>query len=291
MVLTELFVFTFPRPVLGLCRWVVVQPATSVLRSHACSAVLLWGDLAHCLPECPAFADLRAEWCNQVSVSLDSSMFWARHSWIFNPRCSLNPMTYILAHVSFVGQMCERFVALQLFFSPSWAPRCRPMFTLLGALQSLAGEHSPVSCRAPLCSFIVDLVPRQLSLRGSPGSTLLFSQFPSASSSLSQCSRGCEALVSSRLCQVEFSSCFQHCEIHLTHPWCRQGFVCVCPVKGDLVVWARRLGISGEISVDETNRRNARRSTQRQRPIVSGLDKNAEVWRTPSARNLARRNM
>ena len=112
----------------------------------------------------------------------------------------------------------------------------------------LAGEHSPVSCRAPLfaalpqrgsqlsavtsfCfagppafplglrSFIVDLVPQQRSfLRG-----LLYacSQFPSASSSLSQCSLGCEAVVSSRLCQVECSSCFQHREIHLTHPWCR----------------------------------------------------------------------
>ena len=53
------------------------------------------------------------------------------------------------------------------------------------------------------------------------GSYFALSQFPSASSSLSQCSLGSEALVSSRLCQVEFSSCFQYREIHLTHPWCR----------------------------------------------------------------------
>ena len=87
---------------------VVVQPATSVLRSHVCSAVLLWA----IWPFGPAFGDLRAEWCDQVSVSLDSAMFWVRHSWIFNPRCSLNSMTHILAHVSFVGQVCERFLAL-----------------------------------------------------------------------------------------------------------------------------------------------------------------------------------
>ena len=31
-----------------------------------------------------------------------------------------------------------------------------------------------------------------------------------------QCSLGCGAVVSSRLCQVELSSCFQYCEIHLT---------------------------------------------------------------------------
>ena len=42
-----------------------------------------------------------------------------------------------------------------------------------------------------LRSFLVDLVPRQL--------VCAFSQFPSASSSLSPCSLGCEALVGSRL--------------------------------------------------------------------------------------------
>ena len=101
----------------GLCRWGhdpfpsgrAARHLGSSLLCVFCSSPL--GDLAHCLSEFPAFADLRAEWCNQVSVPSDSAAFWARHSWIFNPRCSLNSMTHILAPVSFVGQMCERFVA------------------------------------------------------------------------------------------------------------------------------------------------------------------------------------
>ena len=135
-------------------------------------------------------------------------------------------MTHILAHVSFVGQLCERFVALQLFFSPSGAPRCGSLPSVPprgGSAVSgspLSGEHSPVSCCAPLFAALPNGAP---TLRrdapfcfagplgapqfpcgsGSSATRVLlcaFSQFPSASSSLSPCSLGREALVSTRLC-------------------------------------------------------------------------------------------
>ena len=142
----------------GLCRWGhdpfpggrAARHLGSSLSCVFCSAPL--GDLANCLSECPAFADLRAEWCNQVSVPSDSVAFWARHSWIFNPRCSLNSMTHIFAHVSFVGQVCERFVALLV----------GPVLPFLACWSSNLPVWAPQFC----CGSGVSL-PRQLCLRGS----------------------------------------------------------------------------------------------------------------------------
>ena len=70
------------------------------------------GDLFHCLSECPAFSDLRDQWCRECSVHPDSVSFWVRHPWLFLPSSSLNSARLILAHVSFVGLVCERFVSL-----------------------------------------------------------------------------------------------------------------------------------------------------------------------------------
>ena len=70
------------------------------------------GDLFHCLSECPAFSDLRDKWRRHCSIHPDSVSFWARHPWLFLPSSSLNSVSSIRAHVSFVGQVCERFVLL-----------------------------------------------------------------------------------------------------------------------------------------------------------------------------------
>ena len=48
------------------------------------------GDLFHCLSECPAFSDLRDQWCRQCSIQTDSVCFWVRHPWLFLPSSSLN---------------------------------------------------------------------------------------------------------------------------------------------------------------------------------------------------------
>ena len=69
------------------------------------------GDLFHCLSECPAFSDLRTSGVVNV-LHPDSVSFWVRHPWLFLPSSSLNSARLILAHVSFVGLVCERFVSL-----------------------------------------------------------------------------------------------------------------------------------------------------------------------------------
>ena len=82
----------------SLCRAFCVRPPS--------------GDLFHCLSECPAFSDLRDQWCRQCSIHPDSVSFWARHPWLFLPSSSLNSVSSVRAHVLFVGQVCERFVSL-----------------------------------------------------------------------------------------------------------------------------------------------------------------------------------
>ena len=271
MVLTELFYgcssLLFHARFWGLCRWGhdpfpggrAARHLGSSLSCVLCSAPL--GDLAYCHSECPAFADLRAEWCNQVSVSLDSATFLGSsfldlQSQVFSQLHDSHPCTCLVCWAS-VRTVCRSLALLfSLLGSTLWL--CAQRSSLLGALQSqvhpllvstlwsLAVLHclqlfpngAPSS---PLC-FVLFCWSSSLPL-GAPQVWFLgnflceglrfyllcaFSQFPSASSSLSQCSLGCEAVVSRRLCQVEFSSCFQHREIHLTHPWCRSGFVCVC---------------------------------------------------------------
>ena len=101
---------------------------------------------------------------------------------------------------------------------PVWALQSQVHPILVSTLRSAVPLFRRFVLLVPLGSnFLVDLVPWQF------GSCFAFSQFPSASSLLSPCSLGCEAPVSSKLCWVEFFSCFQHREIHLTHP---------CVVKG-----------------------------------------------------------
>ena len=70
---------------------------------------------------------------------------------------SLNSVTHIFAHVS----LCERFVALQLFFSPSWAPRwlCAKRFFLLEALQSHVHPFLLVSTLRSLAVHCLRLFP------------------------------------------------------------------------------------------------------------------------------------
>ena len=102
----------------GLCRW-----GHDSLPRWSCSPpprffALMWRFWP------TAFLSAQLSQISEQNGAIRSPMFWARHSRIFSPRCSLNSMTQILAHVSYVGQVCERFVALVLFFSPSWAPRC-----------------------------------------------------------------------------------------------------------------------------------------------------------------------
>ena len=78
-------------------------------------------------------------------------MFWARHSWIFNPRCSLNSMTTSLRMSRLLGK-CAKDSSL---FSSSFHPlglhavALCPAFPLFGAStvsgSPHSGEHSPVS--------------------------------------------------------------------------------------------------------------------------------------------------
>ena len=62
------------------------------------------GDLFHCLSECPAFSDLRDQWCRQCSIHPDSVSFWARHPWLFLPSSSLNPVSSIRAMSRLLGR-------------------------------------------------------------------------------------------------------------------------------------------------------------------------------------------
>ena len=48
---------------------------------------------------------------SQISVN-SSVAFWVRHPWLFNPTSSFNTFRTVLAHVTFIGQACERFVSL-----------------------------------------------------------------------------------------------------------------------------------------------------------------------------------
>ena len=51
---------------------------------------------------------LREQWCRRCSVHPDSVPFWVRHPWLFNPTSSFNTFRTVLAHVTFIGQACER---------------------------------------------------------------------------------------------------------------------------------------------------------------------------------------
>ena len=242
-----MFVFAFPRPPgsgvsaggATTLSQVVVQPTTSVLRSHVCSAVLLWAiwPIAFLSAQLSQISEQNGviRSCLVGLRNVLGSSFLDLRSQVFSELTSL--------HMSRLLGKCAKDFSL---FSSSFHPlrlhtvALCPAFPLLGALQSqvhpllvstlqsLAVFHclqlfpqrgsqlsavTILSCWSsslPLGApqFYFDLVPSQLSLRGSQVLLCAFNQFPSASSLLSPCSLGCEALVNSRLCQVEFSSVF-----------------------------------------------------------------------------------
>ena len=67
------------------------------------------GDLTHCLTCCPAFADLRIQWCAAAAhVAPAEASLWTQHSWIFNPQDLANTRCIVRAHIQFVGQVCAR---------------------------------------------------------------------------------------------------------------------------------------------------------------------------------------
>ena len=70
------------------------------------------GDLAHCQSSCRAFSDLREQWCRRVSVPPDAAAQWACDPWVFNRSSSHNSVATLVAHISFVWQVCERFLSL-----------------------------------------------------------------------------------------------------------------------------------------------------------------------------------
>ena len=92
---------------------VVLQPATSVLRFHACSAVLLWA-IWH-----TAFLSAQLSQISEQNGAIGlclvglrdvlGSSFLDLQSQVFSELHGLHPC---IAHVSFFGQVCERFVAL-----------------------------------------------------------------------------------------------------------------------------------------------------------------------------------
>ena len=55
---------------------------SSPVCSFCCADV---GDLAHCLSYCPAFSDLRAQWCVDTGVAPSDGPWWASGEWVFDP--------------------------------------------------------------------------------------------------------------------------------------------------------------------------------------------------------------
>ena len=66
------------------------------------------GDLAHCLSYCPAFSDLRAQWCVDTGVAPSDGPWWASVAWVFDPWHVDNTPSVMRARVRFVGLVCSR---------------------------------------------------------------------------------------------------------------------------------------------------------------------------------------
>ena len=67
-----------------------------------------FGDLTHCLTSCPAFEDVRVQWCIAVRIAPAEVSTSAQHSWVFDPTHPANTRSTARAHVRFVGQVCAR---------------------------------------------------------------------------------------------------------------------------------------------------------------------------------------
>ena len=78
---------------------------SSPVCSFCCADV---GDLAHCLSYCPAFSDLRVQWCVDTGVAPSDAPWWASGEWIFDPWHVDNTPSVMRAHVRFVGLVCSR---------------------------------------------------------------------------------------------------------------------------------------------------------------------------------------
>ena len=127
------------------------------------------GDMFHCLSECAAFSDLREQWCRRCSVHPDSVPFWVRHPWLFNPTSSFNTFRTVLAHVTFTGQACERFVSLSCsfqLFSAMGSAACLSCVAAFSSSPQGAPQHlavvvsspSVLPARAPQPLAVVSLV-------------------------------------------------------------------------------------------------------------------------------------
>ena len=93
---------------------VVELPVTGTHLPYAASAALMWGDLAHCLSCCPAFSDLRAQWCVDTGVAPSDGPWWASGEWVFHPWHVVNTPSVMRAHVRFVGLVCSRLPPILL---------------------------------------------------------------------------------------------------------------------------------------------------------------------------------
>ena len=82
---------------------------SSPVCSFCCADV---GDLAHC----PAFSDLRAQWCVDTGVAPSDGPWWASGEWVFDPWHVDNTPSVMRAHVRFVGLVCPRL--------ERWLPSC-----------------------------------------------------------------------------------------------------------------------------------------------------------------------
>ena len=187
-VLTGLFMsFAFPRGSLQ----VVVQPPPRFF-ALMCALRCCFGRSGHCLSEC-------------------------LHCFGLCPRCSLNSMTHIRAHV-LLGKCAKDSSLFRSSFHPLGlhvVPLC-PAFPLWLSVSGspLSGEHSPVSVL-----YCLQLFPMELQLSAVTRPFVFFflavSLWLCPSATPVRCSL--RALLDVRPCeQVVFggvSSCFQHCEI------------------------------------------------------------------------------
>ena len=123
---------------------VVVQLVILATHILACSMMLLKGILAHCLS-----SGLREQWCRRVSVPLDAAAQWACDPWVFNASSSHNSVATVVAHISFVGQVCERFLSAACcgfsFLVCHSLPALLPAFPVRGSQQLVVGFFSVCS--------------------------------------------------------------------------------------------------------------------------------------------------
>ena len=127
----------------------------------------------HCLSECPAFSDLREQWCRKCAVHLDSVSFWICNPSLFHPPLStllswFMPMSRSSDKSASALLLCNRLSIFSFSLSassPRWgssAPDvvgCLPAFSLYccellstccGRVSSLVFVFSE-GCSTPVC--------------------------------------------------------------------------------------------------------------------------------------------